>query len=159
MGLLTDQFEKFQSRREQYLEVAGVRPKFQRVASWHEGAPAIRKPSKSAGIRVDPSHARDIAELIETAAPAVAAAFTRHLVPVADFAQREWPEDSGFSKSLLGLDFVALAGGGEFAGRVTNIAPYSWYIQSPRSVVLELIFKPGEEAARRIEADIADGIG
>lgn len=158
MAELLTRSQKLQSRREQFIEAAGSKPKFERVARWHLGGLRIDLPTRDrlAAIQVDPDLSRLAVELIEAVAPAVANAFTRHLVPVAEFAFDNWPVDSGFSKSLLGLEFSIGDDGFTFRGTLVNRAPYAFFIKSPRSVVQELIFKPGREAAERIATDIAD---
>ena len=139
---------------------------------------------------------RRAAQWIEQVAPAHASALNRHLSPVAVAAFRDWPIDTGMSKSLLSLDYVVAGDGSGYRAQITNRAPYANYIRSPgrkaarKAVfdavagrqggadkiaaffevrkeqtdrrraqghsVTQLVFRPGEAAADRIQADVAN---
>lgn len=119
---------------------------------------------KDALVQVDPAIQETILRMIEVAAPALAAGYNRHLIPVAEAAFDRWPVASGLSKSLLGLDFAVLPDGATFRGRVRDTAPYAWLIRwSHRtaygSVVRALVFDPGAKAADRIAADALKELG
>lgn len=161
MPELQTQAQALQSRREQFVEAAGATTKFQRVAVWHMGLRRLEKPivDKRLLIQVDPALTQKVIELMESVAPAMADAFNRHLVPVADNAFNQWPVLSGFSKSLLGLEFIVSPDGLSFTGAITNRAPYSLFIRSPLQVVRGLVWDPGAIAADRIAEDAAEAIG
>jgi hypothetical protein len=107
-------------------------------------------------ITVDPAIRRMSAELIEQAFPAIAAAFNRHLVPVAERAFGEWPVLTGLSKSLLSLDFV-YDEDTTISGTIRCTAPYTFFIYKGKAA-RDLVFTPGERAADQMARELADNL-
>lgn len=108
------------------------------------------------GITVDPKLHGMVLDLMAGIAPRLQAAFDEHLGKLAFDAWRAWPVASGFSKSLIGLEYEVSEGGDAFTGRVRSAAPYTVFIagQPHRA----LIDRPGAEAADRIATDALDEI-
>jgi len=130
----------------------------QKRARWSQrGAYYMRgvgSPPRGSGIQLDPAITKTVLGFLKREAPAVAAAFETHLVPVALNAQRYWPVKTGLSRALLTLEFSA-AGGSKFVAVIRNTAPYAFYINK-FSTVRDLIFRPGEAAAAKIADTLAD---
>ncbi len=113
--------------------------------------------STSASITVDPAIQDIVLGLMARAAPAVAEAYNRHLVPAMRRAFDDWPVKSGFSKSLLALEIGISGDGSTFTASMIARAPYSGFIDRGK-VVRELIFKPGAEAAEAMVDEIVKGL-
>lgn len=68
--------------------------------------------ARDEAITVDQRITEVLAGILRRAAPAIADAFDRHLVPVAERAFRNWPVDTGLSKSLLAYRYEPQSDGG-----------------------------------------------
>lgn len=164
MAELSASFDRFTSQKEEVLRRFKANPKaVRKKADWKIRAQnyikqGMRGINTEDMVTVDPALQRKVIGWIEQVAPTVAAAYNKHLTPVAERAFKYWPVASGLSKSLLALEFAIEGDGSVFVGRIVNRAPYAWFIKSPKSVVQELVFKPGREAARRITVDIGDDL-
>lgn len=160
MADLLTRTQLLQSRREQFTEAASATRRFESAAKWNLGGFRIQTPVKDrlALVQVDPKLTEMVIGLMEQIAPSMADAYTRHLVPVAESALDSWPVLSGFSKSLLGIEFTVSQDGLTFIGAISNRAPYALFIKSPMSVASQLIWKPGAEAAERIAEDSLLGL-
>ncbi len=115
-------------------------------------------------IRVDPELNDLVRDFMEQAAPAVANAFNRHLVPFAERTFQAWPVKSGLSKSLLSLSFRPDAKNQAFAGEITNAAPYAGFIRpgkgfSSRRRLVAQLFADGDLIGELIAADITKNVG
>ena len=163
--------EEFISKRERYaaevsseiglLQVgsaAGVRAK---GASWKlRGLTGIATKAlldQQALVQVPANLRAQISELYQQIAPTVASAFTRFMVPCGDRAFDNWPEFTGFSKSMLTLGFRP-AGETGYKAVLANLAPYAWYVHRGRAGK-SWIFNAGEGAAKRIEWQIQNSGG
>lgn len=105
-------------------------------------------------VRVDPALSEAVADLMAAAAPRLQAAFDRWLGGLAQQAFERWPEHTGLSKSLLGLEYTVERGGERFRGIVTSRAPYTLFIKSQPH--RELIERPGRTAAEFIAREAID---
>lgn len=128
-------------------------------AEWETPATGRFKPVRKSkdAITVSDSVNRITARLIEKAGPVVADAFNRHLVPIAEQAFDAWPVQTGRSKAALALEIEVAADGQSLTGRIVNTAPYASGIRGG-SVVEDLIFAPGIEAAHEMAIAIARGL-
>lgn len=106
-----------------------------------------------AWVRSDPELERKLIARMNRVNPALARAFTRRLVPVAEHAQENWPVKSGLSQALLSLRFFE-RGADRFAARLHNPAPYANLIAQGKIADL-LVFRPGGKAVSEIADDVA----
>ena len=95
-----------------------------------------------------------LADIVDEINPAIVAAMDTHVAKLAFEAWREWPVQSGLSKSLIGLEYRA--DGDSFTGAVTNTTPYVFFIKgSPHRALLE---SPAAVVAFRIVRDVQSAI-
>lgn len=127
-------------------------------ADWHERATLreqVRRLNSGTRIQVDPKINELVIDLMEQVAPLFAAAFNRRLVPWARQVFDEWPVRTGYSRSLLALEFEPLRPG-EFAGRVVDRAPYAAQIR--KGQLQRWLFAGIDQVADQVTADVAGGI-
>lgn len=151
----------FREQRQFIGQVASSRSAVRKRAQWEERGQRYMR--GHGGVRpgqlvsVDPALQQKVLGLMAQVAPTLAAAFERHLVPVAERAWDAWPVLTGLSKSLLTLEFQVEGGGSRFRGSIRNRAPYAVFIGHDRytkgAVVRDLVWGPGEAAAKEIARD------
>jgi hypothetical protein len=117
-----------------------------------ELAPPLHRPSADQLVTVDPDIVAMTTDLMRRAHPAMADAFTRRLVPIAQRAYDHWPVDTGFSRSRLSATWEASDDALTFT--LEAGADYSDDIHDG-AVVQELLVDPVQAAAPRIAADVA----
>lgn len=66
--------------------------------------------------------------LLDSLAPAVAHAFTRRVIPLAEHAIEQWPVKSGESRDGLVLGFKYDDKSGDASAMFYGAAPYTWYV-------------------------------
>lgn len=136
-----------------------------RFAAWarNTGRPAPHRsasPSGTDAVVVGADLWNAVAALAGAAAPALAGAMDRHLAQLAFDAWRSWPVSSGWSKSLLLLEYTTPSDG-VIVGSISSYAKYTKFIKSQpfRSLVdskgLAVATAIGTEAV----ADLAKGGG
>ena len=144
------------------LGIRGLKPgAIQKRARWEKrGAHYLRGSGFKAAstITVDPASQRAILSMLGEAAPSIAAAYERHLVPLAERARRRWPVKTGLSQALVSLEFTVAPDGKTFVGELRNRAPYAYYINKTRTV-RDLIFEPGASVARSMAGELFDQVG
>ena len=104
---------------------------------------------------MDPAYSRELAALIDASAPALAEAFDARLSAVAFNAWRNWPKQSGYSRSLIRIAVQQL-GPTQFAASVASDAPYTTFISD--NPAKKYIVEPTTIAAQRIAEDTGAGI-
>jgi hypothetical protein len=114
----------------------------------------VRQLNSGARIQVDPAINGLVIDLVSRAAPAVVDAYNRHLLPYAERWFRAWPVKTGFSKSMLALEFEPA--GESFTGRLVNRADYAGMID--KGELARRLFKQGDDAATLMALDIGEGI-
>lgn len=121
-----------------------------------KGAQYLRKRPdiRASVIKASSDFDREAARLIEETAPALAEAFDQELSNIASNAWREWPKQSGYSRSQIRVQ-VLQAAPTIFLGRVESAAPYTSFIKGNPARVL--LLDHGNLAAERI-AKVA-GVG
>jgi hypothetical protein len=108
------------------------------------------------GIRPDPRLNDIVIGLMESIAPRLQAAYDAHLAALAFAAWRDWPVDSGLSKSLLSLEYEVSEGGDTFTGRIRSRAGYTVFIAGqPHRVLID---RPAAAVADAIATDALDDI-
>ncbi len=80
-------------------------------------------------IRVDPSFRENILDIAGTAAPIVTTELDKTLASMAFNAWRKWPTDTGFSKSMLSLEYT-VQNKDVLSAQLRSNAWYSFYIKS-----------------------------
>lgn len=156
---MADFFSRVQSGRQVVRANAGA---IRKRAKWvSRGARFLRGRGVSRGgdldwVLPDPTFQRRALQLIEQAAPTVARAFNRRLVPVAERALSAWPVQTGLSRASLSLTFVVE--GDNLIGSLDNSAPYAGFINQ-FDTAQQLIILPGELAALKMAEDIAKELG
>lgn len=114
-------------------------------------------------VQVDTDVQRMAFNWLERTYPRIAKAFNDYYVPVAAAAFDKWPVDTGLSKSLLALEFSQADD--YLTGTIINRAPYAVFINNnsrardPNYNYKGLVFEPGEKAADKMAAAIADILG
>ena len=89
-------------------------------------------------VRVPPELYEAVLEMMQAVAPALQAAYDKHLAALAFLAWKAWPVASGLSKSLLALEYEVSEGGDTFTGRIRSRAPYTVFIAGqPHRVLIE----------------------
>lgn len=161
-GTLSVEMAEFRSVREAYLASIRARPDLQKARyRWVPGiglqTTAGNVNYRGTGIQFDPTLQDRVMSMIASAAPAVAEAFNRHYGRIAIDALKAWPVDTGLSKALVFLEYTQ-NDAGQFVASLGCRAPYAYYIQSPGSIALELIFRPGQAVADQVAAEIAGEI-
>lgn len=126
---------------------------------WMSRATARRSRPASAGqlITVDPSIQAMTTRLLRKPNALIAQAFTSRLVAVAQNAYRRWPVLTGYSRSLLSVEWEARSDT-HLTFTLEAGADYSTAIHGGE-VVENLLRRPVLEAARQIAADVAKGLG
>lgn len=114
-----------------------------------------RKGLHAASVRASADFDKVAAQLIEVSAPALAQAFDEELSGVAATAWREWPKQSGYSRSLIRVQVAQLAPT-TFLGSVQSAAPYTTFIKGNPARVLIMLH--GRLAADRIAKSTGAGI-
>ena len=128
------------------------------VVRWRSRArmPTRRRPSSDQLITVDDSVEDVTRRLLRKPAPALARAFTKRLVPIAQNAYDRWPVATNLSRSLLSVGWEADETTLRFG--IRSDADYSTAIHDGRTVD-ELLRRPVLQAAAQIAADVAKDIG
>ena len=80
-------------------------------------------------ITVDRRLSGEVLRMLRGAAPTLGRAMDKHMSSLAFKAWREWPVASGVSKAALGLEFMIEAGGRRYRSRITERAPYVFFIK------------------------------
>ena len=117
------------------------------------------KVPKGSLVRPDPDVAAKIQALTVQAFPVIGRAFDRHMGALAVSSFDEWPVASGFSKSLLALEYDA--GTETLTSSVVCLAPYAYFIRRPtkkdrpkerrlRGEELDILNKPPEGFERKL---------
>jgi len=134
------------------MSIAEVRTKWQtRGAYYLRKRPGLQKAAFSVSQELD----QDVAKLIEATAPALAEAYDQELSNIATYAWREWPKQSGYSRSQIRVG-VAQLGPTSFNGSVESAAPYTTFIKgNPARVLLQ---EHGKSAAERIAQITGAGV-
>jgi hypothetical protein len=78
---------------------------------------------------VDPSFRENILDIAGTAAPIVTTELDKTLASMAFNAWRKWPTDTGFSKSMLSLEYT-VQNKDVLSAQLRSNAWYSFYIKS-----------------------------
>lgn len=99
----------------------------ERGAKYLRAEPRLAATSGQVTVEVDPQLYRDVLATAERLAPAVVAAWDRHLSALAFDAWRKWPVSTGLSKALLQLQYIAA--GEQYVGRIVSAAPYTYFIE------------------------------
>lgn len=107
-------------------------------------------------IKIEPDQAalhKMTSALIDAVAPALSAAYDKHLGDLALNALRQWPVFTGLSKSLLTLSYT-YEGDGAFVARLHSRAPYTIYIEDQPH--RKLMFLPADKATDDIAKETLD---
>lgn len=132
--------------------IADVRAKWEtRGAFYLRSRPGLKAKLIAASKDFD----RVAAQLITETAPALAEAYDQQLFEVAMVAWREWPKQSGFSRSQIRVH-VAQLGPTTFLGSVEAAAPYTSFIKGNPARLY--ILDNGRRAAEKIAASTGAGI-
>lgn len=135
--------------------ISGNRAAVAKRAQWQSrGTRYLRahRGKSGAWIQTDPAFHGTVLTMLGEAAPAVADAINRHLVPVAERAFDDWPVSTGLSRSMLALEFER-AGDGILITHLRSNAPYSWFIHRG-DAAKKLIFDAGLKAVDAMREDI-----
>lgn len=98
------------------------------VAWQPNGARLLRQGGRPAGlIQVDRKLHDILVEMMNAVAPAVVSSYDENFGGLAIKAFREWPWDSGLSRSMLSLEYSIE--GDRFVGRFVSLAPYTMFIK------------------------------
>jgi hypothetical protein len=161
------QLDRFLSQQDAFFEsVASRRSQVMKRARWETRQQFYLRNTRIKAtqmVQVDTDVQRMAFNFIKDAYPRIADAFNEFFVPVAVSAFRDWPVETGLSKSLLALEFDN--SGDYFTGSIVNRAPYAVFINNnDRSRVYSqnykgLVFDPGEKAAEQMASAIADILG
>ena len=104
-----------------------------REAKWIEQASRYkstrRKVKDGHRIKVDPHLAEKTAKAIAKTCPIIAQPFNDNKGPLALKAFKEWPVETGLSKSLIALDYSNLPQGRGIKGTIKCTAPYAYFIR------------------------------
>ncbi len=111
-------------------------PLHQREAAWRERGARYLSAGRYKGLRaswvtVDPALQADIINHIADVYPATAAALDQHLALQAIKAFTLWPEETGFSKMLLSLEYTI--SGTTVTGTFESRAPYTPFIRTSKT--------------------------
>lgn len=96
-----------------------------------------------------------VIRLIDAAAPALAEAFDVELSRLAFHAWREWPKQSGYSRSMIHVSVHQL-NDTTFAGSVSSDAPYTTFIKG--NPARRYLLEPAKLVADHIARDVPFGI-
>ena len=96
-----------------------------------------------------------VLSLIESAAPALAEAFDLELSRLAFHAWREWPKQSGYSRSMIHVR-VSQINDTTFAGSVSSDAPYTTFIKG--NPARRYLLEPAKLVADHIARSVPFGI-
>jgi hypothetical protein len=161
----------FQSQAKFTARVSSSRAAVQKQSRWvlrgNKYIQGFGAPRPDAFVQHDPAIEAAAIRAIEAIAPTIAAAFERHLAPVAEAAFDAWPVDTGLSKSLLYLRFRPVLSDTAFQGTIGNTAPYGRFIKYGKSLdkrkrstsstaEYALVVRPGKLAAEAMMREIAD---
>lgn len=102
-----------------------------------------------------PRMSRELAALIEAAAPALAEAFDVGLGTLAASAWSNWPKRSGYSRSMIHVAVQQISET-QFVGTVSSDAPYTTFIEG--NPAGRWINEPGKLLAAKIARDVPFGI-
>ena len=105
-------------------------------------------------IRIDPQLRRDMAKVIGRLAPSLTSAYDQHLGRLAFEAWREWPYDTGLSKSMLELRYDVQDDATKLNGQIISRAPYTPYIEG--NPFKNLITDKGLETAVKIAETVGE---
>lgn len=114
----------------------------------------VRQLNSGARIQIDPAINGLVLDLVNRAAPAVTHAYNRHLLPYAERWFKAWPVKSGFSKSMLALEFEPA--GETFTARLVNRADYAGAIH--KGELARRLFKQADDASTLMALDIGEEI-
>lgn len=114
----------------------------------------VRQLNSGARIQVDPAVNGLVLDLVNRAAPATVDAYNRHLLPYAERWFRGWPVKTGFSKSMLALEFQPA--GESFTGRLVNRADYAGMIR--KGELVRRLFKQADDVSTRMALQIGEEI-
>lgn len=161
------QLDRFLSQQDAFFQsVASRKGQVMKRARWESrGAWYLRESrvKMTQMVTVDTDVQRMAFNFVKDAYPRIADAFNKYLVPVAVSAFRDWPVQTGLSKSLLALEFDN--SGDYFTASIKNNAPYAIYINNndqsrvPSQNYIGLVFEPGAKAADQMATAIADILG
>ena len=121
--------EFFEAQRTYKPSPAAVR----REAKWVESASKYKstrgKVKDGQLIKADPKLAEKTARAIARTCPIIAEPFNKHMGPLALNVFRQWPGETGLSKSLIALDYDNISRGRGIKGTIKNTAPYAYMIR------------------------------